>query len=141
MAIHSKLNEMHGKGDFFTLGKAAGAVAEATIQYAQKSPGADSDMVSVVIMDRTMDLVAPLMHADHLLEQMYHTLPRVSPQSIDVLVYSTSLESDATLQRVDELVSSCTLSHAADQESMHMLEELVVSANQKDAASALRYAL
>ena len=106
-----------------------------------------------------MDLVAPLLHSENLLDQMYRLLPRLGPGSIDLKFPAGILETDADFSEFNdepddgslplslslsltnncfiEQISACVLSHGSEPECLTILEK-VVELTQKEALSLLR---
>ncbi|KAJ1989750.1 Sec1 domain-containing protein 2 [Dimargaris cristalligena] len=80
----------HGQGqrpELFTLGKFARKVAVGMAEQLIHSPiptgPTPKTPVSLIMVDRSLDLVAPVMHTDHLADQLFQALPKLGENPID----------------------------------------------------------
>ncbi|KAJ2453925.1 hypothetical protein EV183_001881 [Coemansia sp. RSA 2336] len=103
-------------GQFYSLGDTACRVARRCTGITRNirsrgSPVGSYEQATVVLVDRTADLVAPLHHNQHLLDQLYRALPPnalASGNSSDRIVTSSSKQDD--LASAESLGGSSLLS-------------------------------
>ncbi|RKP14822.1 hypothetical protein BJ684DRAFT_18789 [Piptocephalis cylindrospora] len=160
-AVSSALGTLQARGEYFTIGESAKYVAHQAMAY--ESYGAhgetEAPVVSVMVVDRTMDVCAPLQHGSpSLLDHAYHTLPRKGKGgSMDLRVQSkilapnpaglmkemqldipgSSVEEMAKVERDD---GSFGIAHHGDGEVMGLMEQLILE-DRKDGLIRLRTVL
>ena len=79
------LDSLDLKDDLFALGKTSKQLSRMIIgqstrskRHTNQTPSSNSRRVAVILVDRTMDLVSPLMHSDNLLDRIWSVLPRLT---------------------------------------------------------------
>ncbi|KAJ2734574.1 Sec1 domain-containing protein 2 [Coemansia sp. BCRC 34962] len=78
LGIVSLLNGLGLEGSFYSLGDMSKRISRRCAGMAQKTKEYGSEHATVVIVDRTLDLVAPMHHGGHLLDQLYRVLPETT---------------------------------------------------------------
>ncbi|KAJ2893182.1 hypothetical protein IWW38_002950, partial [Coemansia aciculifera] len=75
--IVSLLHGLGLEGSFYSLGDMAKRISRKCTGLTQRSKG-HGDRATVVIVDRTLDLVAPMHHGSHLLDQLFRAMPETA---------------------------------------------------------------
>ena len=93
VALLSAAGVAPGKAHFWGLGSSAKYLAHvvSSTNYTPLSSNSGITEASVIVLDRTMDLVAPTAHSDHLIHRMLALLPSREPPSSDVHVNMESV--------------------------------------------------
>ncbi|KAK9712217.1 Sec1 domain-containing protein 2 [Basidiobolus ranarum] len=133
------LEVLHFKGEYFALGEAAKFVARQAIAVDRNKHY--DNTASVVIIDRSLDLVAPSMRSDNILDQVYSILKRPTPDSLDVDIkpeFLTSKKGVSTFEK--DVEPPCSLAHGMDTDCIALMDELIM-ATQKEALNIVRQRL
>ncbi|ORX91823.1 hypothetical protein K493DRAFT_317012 [Basidiobolus meristosporus CBS 931.73] len=139
LTLAAILEVLHFKGEYFALGEAAKMVARQAIA-ADRNKQYDNT-ASVVIIDRSLDLVAPSMRSDNMLDQVYSILKRPIPDSLDVDIkpeFLTSKKGVSPLEK--DFEPPCSLAHGMDDECIALMDELIM-VPQKEALNIVRQKL
>ncbi|KAI9355053.1 hypothetical protein DFJ73DRAFT_287490 [Zopfochytrium polystomum] len=153
--LSTLLDDLSLKDELFVLGNYSKSIARCMVAQSLHSPRRTSDRgAAVILIDRTLDLAAPLAHSDNLLDHINRLLEHRSfGQSFDVDVPLDLLLADAE----DSLGQSCwlklthlmlnislppqivyaSLAHGADSEALDLLTVLS-TLSQKDGLVVVR---
>ncbi|KAJ3048006.1 Sec1 domain-containing protein 2 [Rhizophlyctis rosea] len=132
-SISSLLDSLGARDELFAVGETSRQLAKSITTQSSSSPRRHAERnVGVIFIDRSLDLVAPTMHSDNLLDQIYTALPRVTENSLDLEVDSGLLLADAEAEFVP-----CSLAHGWDDESVDLLIVLTML-SQKDSLVVIR---
>jgi len=77
------LSHLNFHSSFFAMGKTSEIIGKKIMELYQQ-PSEPESHASVIIIDRTLDLVSPCLHSDNLFDQLYSFFPRKAPFSIDL---------------------------------------------------------
>ena len=114
--LSSWLDQLGHKDELFALGDSAKQMARNIVAQSQSADRRHSDTnLAVVLVARTLDLASASHHSDHLLDRLYHFLPR-NKGSIDVLIPSNML--------FNAPGGDLSLAHKGDQETKELLSVL-----------------
>ncbi|KAJ2687489.1 Sec1 domain-containing protein 2 [Coemansia spiralis] len=91
LGIVSLLSGLGLEGSFYSLGDMSKRISRRCAGMAQRTKEHGSERATVVIVDRTLDLVAPMHHGGHLLDQLYRALPESTGSSASTLTRQSLL--------------------------------------------------
>ncbi|RKP06802.1 hypothetical protein THASP1DRAFT_31393 [Thamnocephalis sphaerospora] len=140
------LEELRYRGEFFVVGETAKYVAHQCHRQASHAAtaaiaeGQDGELANaaVVIIDRTLDLVAPCWHQDNLLDQIYRVLHRrdVHDGSLDLSISASCLAASVEPQGIVP-GKLCSIAHGLNEEAFDLFDAMAMS-GQKDGLNLVR---
>ncbi|KAI9597484.1 hypothetical protein BDF19DRAFT_435236 [Syncephalis fuscata] len=137
------LAELHYKSEFFVIGESAKYVARQCHRlgaYAASHGRVGGSGAAVIIIDRTVDLVAPSWHQDNLMDEIYRVLQRRSVRdgSLDL---SASIEPKlSTTSSTTVSAKLCSIAHGLNEECFDLVDSMIMS-GQKDGLNLVRKCL
>ncbi|KAL5035656.1 Sec1 domain-containing protein 2, variant 3 [Batrachochytrium dendrobatidis] len=127
-ALSTLLDSLNIKEDIFVLGSTSQQIGRTIINQSASSHRRQSDKTAaLIIVDRTLDLVSPVMHSDNLLDHIWSTLPRQASHILDVSVkpqYLVPLEL-STQNNVFDHGPFLSLGHGLDEECLEFISVLL----------------
>ncbi|TPX49750.1 hypothetical protein SeMB42_g00381 [Synchytrium endobioticum] len=135
-SLMSYLDALNVRDEVFAMGETSKQLARFIISRSSTSPRRNSDNgIAVLLFDRTLDLVSPTMHADNILDQIYALLPRVSPDSTDVVFDPQPLLGQSVTVGGETVYAS--VAHGQDPDTMALISALAM-VGQRDGLIAVR---
>jgi len=140
-ALAEMLGQRNWHSYFFSLGPTAELVGRRLSEVYQQ-PAQPGSHASVLLIDRTLDLVGPCLHTDHLLDQMFSTVPRKTAFSIDLSINLDPLLHPGSDQAMLLPDISGTLSTAGTtSEELQRLQRALLEEHSRGALTAVKKAL
>eukprot|EP00842_Homolaphlyctis_polyrhiza_P004010 jgi/Hompol1/460/HPOL_005313-RA len=132
-SIATLLDALDVRDELFALGQSSRQIARQIVsQSVSASRRSSQRSAAVIIVDRTLDLVAPTMHSDNLLDQIWTILPRLGTTSVDVSVKSQfAVPPRPELDTSDPVPPLLSLAHGLDQDCIDLISALL-RVGQKD---------
>eukprot|EP00164_Ancoracysta_twista_P009564 GFYU01014190.1.p1 GENE.GFYU01014190.1~~GFYU01014190.1.p1 ORF type:complete len:707 (+),score=186.31 GFYU01014190.1:158-2278(+) len=124
--LSSLLTGLGLKEEVFVLGQTSRFVGRQVINTNRTRAASYGTQASLVLIDRTMDLVAPCMHSDNIMDRIYALLPRIDSMAADVVVDNATLHPrhDMMKQPGDVFVSGSLCTHH-DTTASELLDSMV----------------
>ncbi|KAJ3191393.1 Sec1 domain-containing protein 2, partial [Irineochytrium annulatum] len=129
-SLGALLETFNLKEEIFVMGDLSKQLGRCIISQSMNAPRRKSENgVGLILIDRTLDLVAPTMHSDNLIDQMNRILTSDVPGSIDFNVEADLLLSD--LPPGGANLAGLSLAHGSDPDSIDLMHVLTMLAQRE----------